>query len=256
MTQAMLQMIQYPGRIAVYDCCEQVLALVKQKYNVQIYPTLPSEINNLQAVILAIKPQDIESACSQSSHVLTPQCLLVSIVAGITVSQLKLFSKHQGPIIRAMPNTPAKIGKSATVLFGQSLTDENKKFAQSIFNQIGKLWWIEQEELLHAVTAISGSGPAYLFYFMKAWQEEAEALGLSSKLARDLIAETIQGALVLANDNNSTLDNLLSQVISKRGTTESAINYLDHHDISLHFRQALNTAYRRSQKLSERSSNL
>jgi pyrroline-5-carboxylate reductase len=177
------------------------------------------------AIIFAVKPQIIESLLPK--FIGFDDALFISIAAGKTI---EFFEKHLGKdkaIVRSMPNLPALVGQGVTVLFANDNVSENhKKRANDLFKSVGETFWIDDESLLDAVTAISGSGPAYVFYFMESLIKAGIKLGLSEELATMLANSTVRGSAELAHESEKTVRELKEQVISPNGTTEAGLKVL------------------------------
>lgn len=171
--------------------------------------------------ILAIKPQQFAENIAAFKKVIPDDALLISIMAGIPLAQLHAISKNA---VRIMPNLPATIGESMSVACAVKLNKLHTNSVNKLFDAIGALAWIEDEEQLHAVTAISGSGPAYVFAFMEALEKAAVDAGLDPELAAHLVAQTLRGASLLAEQSDADVTTLRQQVTSKGGTTEAALN--------------------------------
>lgn len=194
--------------------------------------------------ILAIKPQQFSALRAELIAMKLP--VLVSIMAGIPLSSLQPVSRH---VARAMPNLPAMIGESMTGLCAPELPEELRSAVTQLFEAIGRVAWVEDEEALHAVTAISGSGPAYLFAFMEALQTAAVVHGLSPALARELVTQTIKGAALLASESTDDAAELRAQVTSKGGTTEAALAAFAKGDFTGLVKAAVEAAGCRSKEL-------
>lgn len=180
-----------------------------------------AEAPKADAYLLAIKPQHYaETRPSIAAHCGHDAPLILSIMAGIGCDQLAPLSPH---VVRVMPNLPALIGESMSVLYTPALDTATRATLTRWFEIIGRTAWVEQEDDLHAVTAISGSGPAYLFALMEALTEAAIAQGLSPALADTLVRQTIKGAALLAAASPLPAGTLRAQVTSKGGTTEAAL---------------------------------
>lgn len=180
-----------------------------------------SEAPRADMLVLAIKPQQFSAFSTELAQTKTP--LLVSIMAGITLAQLQAVCPQA---VRVMPNLPAAIGESMSVLCAPNLPAATRVVVSEVFASIGSVAWVEDEQALHAVTAISGSGPAYLFAFMDALQRAAIAHGLSPEMARELVTQTVKGAALLASQSSDDVVTLAAQVASKGGTTEAALRAL------------------------------
>lgn len=175
-------------------------------------------------VVLAVKPQVMPAVASALAPSLGHRPLVVSIAAGIPVAALQQWLGQQIPIIRCMPNTPALVHLGTSGLYASPLVnDEQKALAEQLFNAVGIAVWLQAEIEIDAVTALSGSGPAYFFLLMEAMQSAGEALGLSPATARQLTLQTALGAATMAAQSDVGPDELRRRVTSPAGTTEKAI---------------------------------
>lgn len=199
--------------------------------------------------LLAIKPQQFAEYSGELAAALKGNSpLLVSIMAGITLADLQKISPRA---VRVMPNLPATIGESMSVLCAPSLDEKARAEVRNLFAHIGAVAWVEEEAQLHAVTAISGSGPAYLFALMEALQLAATKHGLDAKLAADLIAQTMRGAALLADQSSDDAATLRAQVTSKGGTTEAALQAFTTGDLNGVVERAVGAAIARSKALAK-----
>ena len=207
--------------------------------------------------VLATKPQDLQQACEVILGFLSPQTVVISIAAGIPTHTLKAWLGGHSKIVRAMPNTPAKIGLGITGLFGTSdCSVEEKKAADEVFSAAGQRIWLDTEALLDPITAISGSGPAYVFYFMQAIERAAVELGFAPTQARALAVDTFRGAAQLAALDKTPLANLCARVTSKGGTTEAALTSMEAAGVSQAIVDGLHQANLRAHALAESLSSL
>lgn len=183
-------------------------------------------------IILAVKPQVMDQVATTLKHLITSKTLIVSIAAGKTISFYEGILGNDRPIIRAMPNTPALIGKGITVLCGnKNVTSAQKDLALSLLSSVGLTEWINNEDLMDAVTAVSGSGPAYVFYLIEAMTTAGIKAGLPATLAETLARQTVIGASALADANKKiSASQLREDVTSKGGTTEAALDILMSND--------------------------
>ena len=175
-------------------------------------------------IVLAVKPQIMGEVC-QALLAGAPEIhekLFVTVAAGLPVSR---YREWLGDIrlVRAMPNTPAQIGLGVTGLFSSQCSNYEKSFVDQLFSGCGRNVWLEQETQINHIIAVSGSAPAYFFYFMQAMQQQAETLGFSSEDARAMVAQTALGAATLAANSQLHFADLRAQVTSKGGTTHEAI---------------------------------
>ncbi len=203
------------------------------------------------AVILAVKPQVMMEVLTPLRDVLaTHDCLLVSIAAGISMDSLQTWTHAKQAIVRCMPNTPALIQTGASALFANSAcTGEQKAVAESLLGAVGTMCWLDQEADMDAVTALSGSGPAYFFLLMEAMQEAAVAQGLDADTARQLCLQTALGAARLALQSDVDVAELRRRVTSPGGTTEAALRQFESEDFNAMVARALAKAADRSREL-------
>ena len=218
---------------------------------------------NSDIVILAVKPNQIKSICNEINSLIIEKKdlpVVISIAAGVTTTSIKDYIIQENlshlqnflNIYRAMPNLCASNGDSITGLFGSSVSDitNSKNTVSEIFNSVGEILWVKKEADLNIVTAISGSGPAYIFYIMEIMINSAQELGLSEKDAKKLVTMTLigSGKMGLSIQN---LKEQISKVSSKGGTTEAALKVFEKENLSLIFNQAIEAAHARSKEISQ-----
>lgn len=204
-------------------------------------------------IVLAIKPQILDEVCAQLAEHQVASSLYISIAAGKSLKNLGDYLPDNKAIIRAMPNTPAMIGKGSTVAIGNDfVTRDHKNDAEILFGKLGHLSWIEDETLMDAVTALSGSGPAYLFLLIEELAKAGQAQGLPENLAMALARQTVIGAAALAEAQPDISPDILRQnVTSPGGTTEAALKILMGKDgLADLMAQAVQAATKRSRELS------
>jgi len=208
-----------------------------------------ANIQTCDVIVLAIKPQQLPVLAKTLAPLLKQQ-LVISIAAGIRLKDLSRWLGNYTTVIRAMPNTPAQIQVGITALYAlPGISKEHITQADRILSAAGSTLWLDSEEKLDAVTAISGSGPAYVFYFIEALQEAALQLGLDESQARQLSIATFKGASLLASASTIPIATLREQVTSKGGTTEQGLLSLQNSQI----KQAIALA---TQKACERAKTL
>lgn len=240
-----------PALIVASDTSTGALDLMARRTGVRTTPHNEVAANS-DVVVLAVKPQMLEGVARQIAPVVQ-QCrpLVISIAAGIREDALEGWLGGGVALVRTMPNTPAMIGAGATVLHaGAGVTDAQRDSAESILRAVGLTRWVEDEGLLDAVTALSGSGPAYLFLVMEAMEQAAAGLGIPLETARLLTLQTALGAARMAIESDEEPATLRRRVTSPGGTTERAIAALEDGGLRELFAQALTAARDRSVELS------
>lgn len=221
------------------------------RWQIQTASEIGESCARSDVIVLAVKPQQLKNVAQALSPFLSQQ-LVLSIAAGVRTQDLARWLGGYGLIVRAMPNTPALLRAGISALFALPQVDTGKKeLAVSILAAVGKTLWLNEEAQMDAVTAVSGSGPAYVFYFMEAMQSAAEQLGLNRDQAILLSRETFLGAARLAHGSSETLDTLRGQVTSKGGTTEQALLKMEEHAIKQYIVEAILAAAVRSRQLGE-----
>lgn len=202
-------------------------------------------------IILAVKPAQMQLVVEQIKSERPAQCLVISIASGLTFKWFDQLTGLNWPIVRAMPNIAAAVKQSATPLIAnERVTDVQKEIAQQFFSRIGLTTWVQNEDAINSFTALSGSGPAYVFLFMEAMIKAAEALGLPNDIATSFTLQTLQGALSLAASQDTSLAELRAAVTSPAGTTAAAIAVLESHGFYQLIKNAMQAAYDRSLQLS------
>lgn len=201
-------------------------------------------------LILAVKPQQMASVLNDIVPVISERCLLISIAAGIRLPWLAAHCRPEQAIIRAMPNTPAAVNEAATALAANaSTTKQQKAWAEDIFSNIGLAKWVREENELDILTALAGSGPAYVFKFMESLISAAETLGLNQQDAISFTRQTVKGALALAEQSDLSLEALRKKVTSVKGTTAAALDILCNGELDALILKAMKAAQQRSLEL-------
>ena len=238
--------------ICVSDPSSDAINYIAQHYRVNISETNQQVVATSDTVVLAVKPQVVPTVLADLSDSLqSKQPLLISIAAGIRLSDLENRIGGSLAISRVMPNTPALIQKGVSALYANSRVSEAQKSqVQTILSAVGKTVWLPNEELLDAVTAISGSGPAYFFYLIEAMEKAALELGLDSDTAHTLATETAVGAALLAASSDQNPATLRRQVTSPGGVTEAAIKVLETEDVGTSIVSAIRAGTQRSVEMS------
>lgn len=204
-----------------------------------------------EAVVLAVKPQQMRAAAEALRPRLTRE-LVITIAAGIRLVDLSRWLGGYATLVRCMPNTPALIGAGITGLYASVAVGAGQRaLADSILGAVGATLWVPEEAMLDPVTAISGSGPAYVFYFVEAMQQAAQEMGFSASDARKLAVETFAGAARLAAQSQEEVALLRQRVTSKGGTTERALASMDADRVKELIVRALHAANQRAHELGE-----
>ncbi len=203
-------------------------------------------------LVLAVKPQIMPTVAKHLAPYLKHKPLIISIAAGITVQALQQWLGGDMPVIRCMPNTPALVQTGATGLFASPLVSATQRqHADDILGAVGTVSWLDQEDDIDKVTALSGSGPAYFFLMMEAMTKAGVKLGLDPKIAQQLTLQTALGASRMALDSEVDTAELRRRVTSPGGTTEAAINALLADDLPGLLDQAIGAAYKRAGQMAE-----
>lgn len=246
-----------PEQIWVSDINPDTLTALKQDLNVNTSANNDDVINAVDVVVLAVKPQTL-NAVAQSIAALVQQkkSLVVSIAAGINQNSLSSWLGADTAIVRCMPNTPALVLTGATALHANDkVTDEQCDLAENILRAVGIALWVDDEAELDAVTAVSGSGPAYYFLLMEAMEKAALELGLSQETARLLVQQTALGAAKIALESAESPEQLRRRVTSPGGTTQQAIETFEQGGFTELVSKALHAARDRSIEMSKQMEN-
>lgn len=220
------------------------------EFGVEVTEQLPS-VTNSDLIVLAVKPQQLRDLCIFLGSLLQKQ-LVISIAAGIRTQDLVRWLGGYQTIVRVMPNTPAQIQAGISGLFAMpNVSVKQRDDATTLLNAAGATLWVDDEAQLDAVTAISGSGPAYVFYFIEAMQQAALELGLSEDQSRTLSLHTFLGASKLALQSTESPATLRTQVTSKGGTTERALLSMEESAVKSAIIQAAKAAANRSKELGD-----
>jgi len=242
-----------PGHILVSDPQHQRLADLAARFSVRSAADNIDAAGRAEVVVLAVKPQALKPVCAElRGTVQEKRPLLISIAAGVRESFVQEWLGGDLPLVRTMPNTPAMIQAGATVLHaGPGVDGDQRNLAESILRAVGLTLWVADEKELDAVTALSGSGPAYFFLVMEAMEEAAVELGLDQETARLLTIQTALGAARMAMESRDAPAILRERVTSPGGTTERALEIFHDGDLRELFRIALAGARDRSEELSK-----
>jgi pyrroline-5-carboxylate reductase len=239
-----------PARIWMSDVSQDRLDELSRQHRVHVSTDNAEIARRADVLVLAVKPQVMQAVCEALRDALGERRpLIISIAAGVTVASLKGWLGEL-PVVRCMPNTPALVQAGATGLYAEpSVSAEQKELAGQILGSVGLTFWFDEEKALDAVTAVSGSGPAYFFLLMESMIEAGRKLGLDERTARQLVLQTAWGASQLAITSEAGPDVLRQQVTSPGGTTAAALNVFEDGGFRVLVDSALAAARRRSEEL-------
>jgi len=237
-----------PDAIVITERYEERALELSERYGVKAVSNADAA-RQATTIVLAVKPQDMDSLLSELAPLVTPERLIVTIAAGITTSAIEKRLAEGVPVVRVMPNTPALVGEAmSAVAAGAHASADHLERAEALFRPVGKVVRLPESQL-DAVTALSGSGPAYVFYLVEAMTDAGILLGLPRAIAHELIVQTVVGAAIMLRDSGEHPVALREAVTSPAGTTIAAIRELENHGVRAAFLSALEAARDRSREL-------
>jgi pyrroline-5-carboxylate reductase len=246
----LLQQGVKPGDLRVVEVAEAARDRLQGQFGVSAVASVDGDIAE-DVVLLAVKPQQMRAVAKDLRAALRGQ-LVISIAAGIRTADLARWLGGHDRIVRVMPNTPALIRSGVSGLFAAAVVKQgDRDSAQGILGAVGGVVWVRNEADIDAVTAVSGSGPAYVFYFIEALEQAAVELGLDDVQAHELTIQTFVGASRLAAGSAERAAALRARVTSKAGTTEAALRAMESGDVKRKIVDAVRAAARRSQELGD-----
>jgi pyrroline-5-carboxylate reductase len=220
-----------------------------ERHKVHLSAAPDAQMQQADVLVLAVKPQDMKRALASISG-LSKEKLVVSVAAGITIKSLTRWLDGHRKIVRCMPNTPALIGAGITGLFASPEVEKNERQqAETILRAVGDVVWMPEERLLDPVTAVSASGPAYVFWFIEQLAASAEKLGIPKDAALKMAKQTVLGSAMLAAQSAESPETLRKNVTSKGGTTEAALKVFDEAKLAEHFVRAVAAASKRGEEM-------
>jgi pyrroline-5-carboxylate reductase len=236
--------------IEVVEPFEEARARLKKDFGITAAAVAGASLASTGLVVWAVKPQTFKDAAAQARpH--AAHALHLSVAAGIRSDSIAQWLGTER-IVRSMPNTPALVGKGMTALYARAAASaDDKARVERVIATTGDFLWVQAEPQLDAVTAISGSGPAYVFYFLEAMTQAGAELGLSAQQARRLAVGTFIGASELARASSEPLELLRERVTSKGGTTYAALTSMEQDQVKAHFVKALHAASQRAEELGD-----
>jgi pyrroline-5-carboxylate reductase len=227
---------------------------LNNKYGVMTYSDNNEAVKHANVVILSVKPQGLESILEGLQGSVNKDALVLSIIAGASIAKISRVLKHE-KVVRSMPNTPAQIGEGITVWCSSSRVDETQKdITKTILNAFGQEIFVDEEDYLDKATALSGTGPAYVYLFMEAMVDAGVHLGFSRRIAEKLVTETLRGSVDYYDQDgldSQHLASLRNQVTSPGGTSAEAIYYLEKAGFRTAISRAVWAAYQRSRELGQ-----
>ena len=246
-----------PQHLWVSDINPDALKALAENLNVNTSTSNDTVINEVDVIVLAVKPQILSNVAKSAAALIQQnKSLVVSIAAGISQQSLSQWLGADTAIVRCMPNTPALVLTGATALYANArVTVEQRNLAENIMRSVGIALWVKDESELDAVTAVSGSGPAYYFLLMEAMEKAALELGLSEATARLLVQQTALGAAKIALESSESPEQLRRRVTSPGGTTQRAIETFEQGGFTELVSKALHAARDRSIEMSKQSEN-
>ena len=242
-----------PGaNIHVVDPNPEALERLRQAHGVTVSHQIGDDVRTSEVVVLAVKPQQMREAAALLQPQLGAGALVLSIAAGIRGADLSRWLGGHRAVVRTMPNTPALIGRGITGMVAMDgVSEAQKSAADAIMKAAGQTVWLDDEAMIDPVTAVSGSGPAYVFYFLEAMQQAAVELGLTAEQGRELAVATFAGAAELAARSPESLQVLRERVTSKGGTTYAAMTSMEESGVKDAVVRALKAASARGRELGE-----
>ena len=243
--------------INVSDANPELLEKRSSELGVTAQPDNVSLLNNSDIVVFAVKPQVLSVVCHELKNKASTLQLFVSIVAGIKSKDINRWLGGDFALVRTMPNTPALFQSGVTGLYANELVNDlQKKSVNLLLSAVGECFWVNEENLLDAITAISGSGPAYFFLMMQSMKQAAMALGLDEETADALSIKTSLGASIMATNSGKDSRTLRAEVTSPNGTTQSAIETFQDQNFEGIVAAATRAAYDRARELSQELGNI
>lgn len=242
-----------PSLIWMSNPSQDKLKRLKSKLNINITTDNKEAAEKADIIVFCVKPQVLKNVCLEIKDIVQKKHqLIISIAAGVRESIINNWLGADLAIVRCMPNTPSLIGAGATALFANKKVNEGQhELAESILRSVGITIWMDDEKKLDAVTALSGSGPAYLFLVIEAMRDAGKALGLSEKEAGLLTLQTAVGASRMALESDEDVATLRAKVTSPGGTTEKALSVFEKNKLKKIFYDAIEAAQKRAAELSE-----
>ncbi|ASK60953.1 pyrroline-5-carboxylate reductase [Virgibacillus phasianinus] len=253
MISGMIQTGKVPAKqiIVTNRCNQNRLNLMKEKYGVKAVPMNELPYEEIDFLILAMKPKGAEETLSTVKSLLNSKQVVISVLAGITTSYMEERLNPGQEVIRVMPNTSSMIQESATAMsLGTYAKDQNAEDVKELLECMGKVYVIEEDQM-DIFTGIAGSGPAYFYYLMEQMEKIGKVSGMDNEMARKIAAQTVYGAAKMIMEKEETPAELIDNIVSPNGTTAAGLEALKKHNGGEAISQAVNNAAKRSKEISE-----
>jgi pyrroline-5-carboxylate reductase len=236
--------------IRLSDTDEALLSQRKADLGVTVFTDNTQLARQCDVIIFAVKPHILSTVCKQLQAHIAHQPLMISIVVGAKSTSINHWLGGNIAIVRTMPNTPALLGMGATgMMANDAVSNQQKELAEQILGSVGQCFWVKDEAMLDAVTALSGSGPAYLFLMIESMTNAGVALGLDKEIAEKLSIQTALGASMMASQSSDSINELRAKVTSPNGTTQAAIESFQNQNFESVVSNAMHTAFERAKEI-------
>ena len=237
----------------LFEPSQEKATELKNRYDLNLALNNEELVSNCDVVVIAVKPQALKNILIPLRSVFSEkQPLIISVVAGIRATSIEQWLEQGIALIRVMPNTPALIGKGASGLYAnKNVNSDQKTVAQSILDAVGLVEWVENEDDIDSITALSGSGPAYFMLFIQGLIEASVKAGIAPETAKNLAVQTAIGSAELVLSSDIPLQNLIENVTSPNGTTEQALISFSNSNLKGIIEEAFNSARKRSTELAD-----
>ena len=236
--------------IKLSDTDEALLSLRADEFNLEVFTDNTKLATQCDVIVFAIKPQVLSVVCKELQEHISHNPLIISIAAGVRAVDINRWLGGNASIVRAMPNTPALLGQGATGMMANDVVSgDQKALAEQILSAVSTCLWVEDEKMLDAVTALSGSGPAYFFLLIESMAKAGAALGLDESTAQQLSIQTALGASMMADSSGDSAHELRAKVTSPNGTTQAAIESFQEQNFDMIVTHAMRAAFDRSREM-------
>jgi len=241
------------AQLRIYEPNDALAQQLVDNMGVVAMPSSVDLLSDCDVVVLAVKPQVMQVALQALNGAsVKPGAFFISIAAGIPIASMQGWLGGSHPVVRVMPNTPALVGAGISGLFAsEEVSEQQREAAESVLRAVGSVIWVDSEALIDSVTAVSGSGPAYFFYFIESLEKAALEQGLNAEQARILSLETAFGAAKLALESDQNAATLRQRVTSPGGTTEAALKTFEQHGLDRKISDAVTAAAERARELAK-----